>query len=58
MGSQNGQLTFNFALSVPADKTEAVEEVTDALVEEGIQCVSIIGEVLEGEPRVRVECSG
>ena len=27
MGSQNGQLTFNFALSVPADKTEAVEEV-------------------------------
>ena len=27
MGSKNGQLTFNFALSVPADKTEAVEEV-------------------------------
>ena len=27
MGSQNGQLTFNFALSVPADKMEAVEEV-------------------------------
>ena len=27
MSSQNGQLTFNFALSVPADKTEAVEEV-------------------------------
>ena len=27
MGSQNGQLTFNFALSVPTDKTEAVEEV-------------------------------
>ena len=27
MGSRNGQLTFNFALSVSADKTEAVEEV-------------------------------
>ena len=27
MGSRNGQSTFNFALSVPADKTEAVEEV-------------------------------
>ena len=27
MSSKNGQLTFNFALSVPADKTEAVEEV-------------------------------
>ena len=27
MSSQNGQLTFNFALSVPADKAEAVEGV-------------------------------
>ena len=27
MSSQNGQLTFNFALSVPVEKTEAVEEV-------------------------------
>ena len=27
MSSQNGQLTFNFALSVPADKAETVEGV-------------------------------
>jgi hypothetical protein len=27
MSSQNGQLTFNFALSVPADKVETVEGV-------------------------------
>ena len=32
MASKNGQLTFNFALSVPADKAEEVEEMiaTDA----------------------------
>ena len=27
MASKNGQLTFNFALSVPADKAEEVEEM-------------------------------